>query len=152
VARRARLCLQHIKTATSPEVLGAAIEVLALRRPAGAVEALLGYVPAADRETGREVRAALAELVRAAGKPDPALLRALEDGEPARRAAAVAVLGKDGGAWLKEPGRRLYFQPPLHAMKTIAHRDGKLYMELETHDVQNFNAFEEKVFARPRGR
>jgi hypothetical protein len=151
VVRRARQCLQKIKAGHSDEALISVIQVLALRRPAGAVEAILDYLPGAEARLVAEARAALVALAEGDDKQRAVLVRALEDRDPLRRATAAAVLGKDGGVYLKQPGRRLYLRAPLQPMKTVSHQDGKSHMELEMRDIEFFNAFEDKVFARPKG-
>jgi hypothetical protein len=69
--------------------------MLALRRPSGAVEALLAYMPAVSAESVEE--ALLQSLARVAldgSKVHPAVQAALKDGEAARRAAAAFVHGR----------------------------------------------------------
>jgi hypothetical protein len=154
VARRARSCLRQIRarageTAVNAATIGAVIRLLGLRKPAGAAEVLLNYLPGADPEVAGDVRAALFALAQQDGKPNPVLLKALDDKDPARRAAAAAALGRDGGAYAKQPGRRLFLHPRKFAMKHKGWVDGKIQMEIETSDYQFFNAFDDKVFAKP---
>jgi hypothetical protein len=149
VATRARRCLAALgpaKKREGPTV--AAVRLLAVRRPAGAVEALLAVLPGADEKLTAEVRAALAALAGPAGR-HPALQAALKDAHPARRAAAAAVLGKDGGAYLRQPGRRLYPRGLRQAMKQVQVTGGKMEMEMEVLEVECFNRFADKEFARP---
>jgi hypothetical protein len=149
VARRARECLRQIGSEGDKKTVGAAVRLLGLRKPAGTADVLLRYLPGADAELAADVRAILFALAQTDGRPDPVLVRALEDKDPARRAAAAAALGKDGGAYARRPGRRLFFGLPKIACKHKGWLDGKLHMELETFDHQFFNAFDDKVFARP---
>jgi hypothetical protein len=128
--------------------MSAAIRLLGLRKPEGAAEVLLNYLPSADAEVAREARAALFAMAMRHGKPDPVLVRALED-KDARRREAAAALGKDGGAYARSPGRRLFGPTPKIARKHKGLIDGKVEMELETTDYQLFNAFEDKIFAKP---
>src|SRR5262249_51758359 len=96
VARRAEQCVEELTHGPDQALSAAAVRLLALRRPAGAVEALLAYFPwAPDEAVTREAQGALAALAVEGGKQHPALLRALEDRDPRRRAAATAALGKD---------------------------------------------------------
>ena len=150
VVRRARECLKQIGAGPGVEVPAAAVRLLGWRRPAGAAKVLLDYLPAADEPVAREVRAALVALAQRDGKPGPDLLQALDDKDAVRREAARGVLGKDGGAFLKRPGRRLFFQGPPSARRTVGLTDGKKQMELEVVDVQYFNAFEDREFAKPQ--
>ena len=148
VARRARECLQKIGEGSSNTRMSAAIRLLGLRKPEGAAEVLLNHLPSADAEVAREARAALFAMAMRHGKPDPVLVRALED-KDARRREAAAALGKDGGAYARSPGRRLFGPTPKIARKHKGLIDGKVEMELETTDYQLFNAFEDKIFAKP---
>src|SRR5579884_3187205 len=90
---RARRCLLAIEGPDGAALPAAAARLLAARKPDGAAEALLAYLPCADNHAVlREVRAALAALAYADGKPDAALLRALKDPVAVRRAAAGEAL------------------------------------------------------------
>ncbi|HTU18494.1 MAG TPA: HEAT repeat domain-containing protein [Gemmataceae bacterium] len=93
----AKQCLQSLEGDTAKPMPEAAPRLLALRRPQGTIEALLAYVPFAESDT---LALQLTELLASAGctdgKPDPALVRALEDKVSARRAAAAVALCKGG--------------------------------------------------------
>lgn len=149
VARRARECLQRIGEQSGKAQVAAAVRLLALRRPKGAAEALLNYLPAADVGVADEVRAALFALAHADDKPDPVLVEALRDKDQRRRAAAAAALGEDGGVYAKQPGRRVIPRPFKIACKRVSYVDGKLDTEIETTEYHFFNAFEDKLFAKP---
>ena len=85
-----------------------AYRLLAMRKPAGAVEALLAYLPwAVTQGQGGEVQTALTGLAMRDGKADPALVRALDDPLPGRRALAAEVLAKAGGAEQRSAVRKL---------------------------------------------
>ena len=68
IARRADDCLRQLervekRRATGPGVTSAALRLLAVRKPAGAAEALLDFLPFADHETlVEEVETALSPL------------------------------------------------------------------------------------------
>ncbi len=149
VARRARECLQQVGEQAGKATVGAAVRLLGLRRPDGTAEVLLNYLPDADAGIAEDVRAVLFAIGQQEGKPDPALVAALEDKNALRRAAARAALGKDGGIYARQPGRRLFLRPHKISLKHRSWIDGKLQMELESSDYQYFNAFEDKVFAKP---
>src|SRR5262249_28547847 len=88
-AARARQCLQHIGGGGGGRLSGAAARLVAAQKPAGAAEVLLAYLPfAEDDGVVHELESALAAVGVSAGKPDPALLRALGDKVPVRRATA----------------------------------------------------------------
>lgn len=85
-----------------------AYRLLGMRKPAGAVEALLAFLPWAVNEgMAGEVQTALTSLAVSDGKVDPALVRALDDPLPARRALAAEVLAKAGGAEQRLAVRKL---------------------------------------------
>ena len=95
ISRRAADCLQSIQQGGEQGLAVAACQVLARRKPAGAVPALLGYVPnAANDQVTASVIAALEQLALAEGKIDPSLANALTDEEAARRAAAAVVVAR----------------------------------------------------------
>jgi hypothetical protein len=146
-ARRARECLERIDRRSNTDVVIAAVQLLTWRRMPGTAEALLDCLPGAEEPVAREVRAALAEIARAQ-EPPAVLVRALADRDPVRRAAAEAVLGRDGGAYLRQPGRRLYLRGRKEPRKITGYRDGES-VEYEVTAIEFFNDFEDKVFAKP---
>jgi hypothetical protein len=87
--------------------------------------------------------------VQTDGAVDPALSKALAEPDSVLQAAAAAVLGKDGGAYLREPRRRIFTDLPKQAARTLHYVDGKLTMELTASQWEFFNRFEDKDFARP---
>ncbi len=93
-AKRAEECLKDIADRGSKPLPEPVLRLLRVRKPAGAVEALLDYLPFADNEQRKdEARKALVALAVREGRLDPALSRVLEDPLPLRRlAAAEAIL------------------------------------------------------------
>jgi hypothetical protein len=148
VVWRARECLKQLGEQGGKTLLTAAVRLLGLRRPPGTTQVLLTYLPAAEAEVAAEVKAVLFALGQQEGKPDPVLVAALKDEDPVRRAAAMAALGKDGGSYARQPGRRLYGRIHKIATKQRSWSDGTLQMEMEMFDHEFFNAFDEEVFAR----
>jgi hypothetical protein len=97
IARRSAECLEHIDEGPGIAVPIAAARLIKVRKPDGAVEALLAYIPCADDENvAEEVRGALASLALKDGKVDPLVLAALDDASAARRAAAGVALARGG--------------------------------------------------------
>jgi HEAT repeat protein len=97
IARRAERCLQRIRLEPQ-EALAVAARLLAVRRPAGAADVLLAYLPSSeDDQVTAEIASALRGLAFEKGQPNPALLRALRDKVPARRAVAAEALCQAGG-------------------------------------------------------
>ncbi len=108
--RRAEECLREIADRGGMPLPGAAARLLALRKPAGALEALLDFVPFADNE---EMSADVQKALAALAVPDrnsakllaPVLLRALDDRLAVKRlAAAQAIL--DAGILEHRPAVR----------------------------------------------
>jgi HEAT repeat protein len=91
----------------------------------------------------------LFNIAHVEGKRDPLLVRALRDKDQRRRAAAAAALGEDGGDYARRPGRRVIPRPFKIATKAVRYVDGKKEAEIEHSEFQFFNAFEDKVFAKP---
>jgi HEAT repeat protein len=97
--RRGERCIETIARSASRPLPPVAARLLALRHPEGAVEALLGFLPwAEDERLAGEVQTALTTLAGRPGKADPALVRALGDSLPVRRAVAAEVLAGLGDA------------------------------------------------------
>ena len=89
LAERCLRTLEHNSASTS----AAALRVLAARKPQGAAEAILQFLPSAEDETVlEEARAALALVAFHEGKIDPALEHALKDQAAVRRVAVLDVL------------------------------------------------------------
>jgi hypothetical protein len=126
VARRAGRCLEELDRGPGPALPMAAARLLARRPPAlsrrpgeGVVPVLVTYLPfAGDEAVTVEVLDALTALTARAAAPDLALIAALTDGEPARRAAAGYVLGRAGdrehraaaGKLLTDPDPRVRYR------------------------------------------
>ncbi|HTU19221.1 MAG TPA: HEAT repeat domain-containing protein [Gemmataceae bacterium] len=99
VSRRAKMLIERIENGPDVRLPMAALRLLAVRKPAGAVEALLAYLPFAEDELREEeVRKSLVVLARRDGKLDAALRHALADAQPKVRAIAAEALIAGGGA------------------------------------------------------
>jgi hypothetical protein len=108
VQRRAAGLIEKIEQRHSSDTTAAAVRLLRARRPEVAVKVLLEYAPfATHANVEEEILAALYGLTEQAGQVDPALVRALTDRAPARRAAAALVVGRFGTAQQREDVRRL---------------------------------------------
>jgi HEAT repeat protein len=115
VVRRAEECLRHIDDRDSRiGVPIAAARLVALRKPAGAAEVLLAFLPCVDNESAiEEVQTALAAVAVHEGKPEKVLVDALSDKSPTRRAAAAVALCRAGIPELKADLRKLFQDPDL---------------------------------------
>jgi HEAT repeat protein len=112
VARRARRLIERIELEPAHHLPAAAIRLLAVRKPAGSVEALLAYLPYAEDDTlGTEVQKSLTALALQEGKLAPALVRALSDAQPAVRATAAEALARGGGEEGRSTARKLLRDP-----------------------------------------
>jgi HEAT repeat protein len=110
-AGTARRCLRALE-ADSAAVTTAAVRLLAQRKPAGTVDVLLDFLPSAEDETvTEEVNTALANVAYHDGKPEPALLKALQDAHSLRRAAAIDALYQNGVAEQRDTVRPLLQDP-----------------------------------------
>jgi hypothetical protein len=112
VRRRAERCVAAIERVPHAAQVVAAARLLAHRRPPGAAEVLLAYLPSADWPAdGDDLLDALAAVgLSNDAAPVPAVVAAAADPEPARRAAAAHVLGR-AAAGHRGPAVRLLADP-----------------------------------------
>ncbi len=95
VRRRVQACLDAIKDDKTTPLPLTAPRLLAVRKPAGATEAMLAFLPLAeDESTQNEIQAALNALAYVDGKPDAALVKALDHKTTLRRVAAAVALAQ----------------------------------------------------------
>jgi hypothetical protein len=98
IAKRSRRILESILEGAELPITAAAAYVLADRKPDGALEALLAYIPfAGDDSVEEAVRTAVVKLGVRGGKADDKLMAALADKDTVRRAAAAFAVGKATG-------------------------------------------------------
>jgi hypothetical protein len=118
---RAKECLVHIERGADPAVLATAVRVLAQRKPAGATGVLLAFLPnVEDAEVGDEVVKGLAVVGVPSGKPEPALVEALGDRLPVKRAAAAEALCRAGGTAQRPAVRKLLRDPDALVRQRVA--------------------------------
>jgi hypothetical protein len=97
ISRRAQRCLERIERVPSAALSSAVARGVAKQKPSGAVGVLLAYLPVADDETvADEVREAIAAVAIANGKPEPQLVRVLDDTNPLIRSSAAEALARSG--------------------------------------------------------
>ena len=149
VVRRAGECLEQIEKRTNNATIQAAIRFVGWTRPEGGAAALLALLPGVEEVVANEVRAVLVVYAERDGKPDPALVLALDDKEPIIRAVAVAVLGRDGGEYLKQPGRQLFVRGLKQAMRSKYFEGGKASFELQVIEFRVVNRLDPKLFEKP---
>jgi HEAT repeat protein len=93
-------------------VTAAAVRLLGARRPAGAAQALLDFLPHSETDqVVEEMKNVLASLAYEKGKPDPVMMKALSNPHPMRRAAAVTALCAGGIPEPRETFRKLLADP-----------------------------------------
>jgi HEAT repeat protein len=95
ISQRARAVLAELENDRNVPLPPVVPRLLALRKPAAGAEALIAYIPYADDEyLSGEAQAALNILAWPDGQPNPAVVKALADKVPARRAAAAVALSR----------------------------------------------------------
>jgi hypothetical protein len=93
VVKRSQTAIELIEKSSTPESIRAAARVLAYRKPAEAAATLLAYLPFADDPSvADEVSQAVVAVAVRDGKPDPVVVKALEDKLPVKRATAAEAL------------------------------------------------------------
>ncbi len=108
LSEAAAKCLAQIDPEAAPPLPSVVSRLIAMRRPAGAAAAILTYLPSAeDDQIAGELRNTLATIAVKDGKADPAIVAALEDKSPVRRAAAVEALAFGGAADQRNTVRKL---------------------------------------------
>lgn len=99
VAYRAKVTLRRMEKVPHTAVASAAARAVAKLKPKDGAAVLIGFLPMADSEdVADDIRAALVALAVNDGKPEPALLAALEDKSVVRRSAAYIALIEGGDA------------------------------------------------------
>jgi hypothetical protein len=98
MTRRAAACIRTIERVPFATLTAAAAHLLTLRRPDGAAEVLLAYLPFADWEAVGDNLLDALQVVGLKGKapklvPLPCIVEAIKDKESRRRAAVAHVLG-----------------------------------------------------------
>ncbi len=108
VKKRAAKCIETIDKDRQSAQLPVKARLIGFRKPLAAAEVLLGFLPFADDEpTFEEIRGALAAIAVRDGKPDPTLVKALDDKLPLRRGIAAEALAAGGAADERALARRL---------------------------------------------
>jgi len=89
VNRRADEIRHRIEAKADPNIQAATARLIAKLKPAGSAAVLLNYLPfAADQEVTDEIGKTLGAIAVVGGKADPALVQALTDKVPIKRAVA----------------------------------------------------------------
>ncbi len=117
VRRRATNIRQEIEQKADPVIQAAVARLIAVRKPAGAAQVLVDYLPfAADESVVEELCRALPAVTVRDGKPEPAVVASLKDKLPIKRGAAGAALVK-AGVEGQLPAARLLLKDPDQAVR-----------------------------------
>jgi HEAT repeat protein len=122
-AKRAEDCVGRINRSEGKRVPAGTARLAALRKPPGAIEAMLGYLPYLDDDEGmlNEIRNALVALsIDANGRADGALVQSLNDPEPVRRSVAAESLTKGAKTQSRESVRKLLKDANLSVRQSVA--------------------------------
>ncbi|MFN4260394.1 MAG: PQQ-binding-like beta-propeller repeat protein [Gemmataceae bacterium] len=112
IARRSTQCLELLERNPSNLLAAAAARLLAVRQPDATSEILLAYLPFADDDlVVEEVSATLAAVALRDGKPDSALLEALDEDQPLRRGVAAEALIRGIKGTIPAEVRKLLVDP-----------------------------------------
>jgi len=108
VVRRARRCLDRIRSSDEANLEAAVARKIAANQPTGAAEVLLAFVPSVVNPTVlEELQSVLAAIAMKDGRADPAIVDALADKVALKRATAAVALVKAGGAVERTKARQL---------------------------------------------
>jgi HEAT repeat protein len=112
IARRVKACLGEIDRLPLLNVPLIVVRLLVQRGTEGAVPTFIDYLGnTSDQDIEEEIYYGLDALALRDGRVHPALLGALRNSSPARRAVAACILGRAGDAKQKEDVRRLLTDP-----------------------------------------
>ncbi|OWK34621.1 PQQ-binding-like beta-propeller repeat protein [Fimbriiglobus ruber] len=93
VAYRASECLRRMEKVPHSAVMAAVVRALGKSKPADTAKVLLGFLPLSDTNgVADEIRTTLVAVAARDGRAEPALVDALADASPIRRAAAGVAL------------------------------------------------------------
>lgn len=149
-ARRAENCLRRLRESAATKALAPTARLLVKHKPPQAIDVLFDFLPwAPDEESARAAQDALVLIAQSAKAPAAILLKALKDPDIKKQQAARAALGRDGGDYLKIPGRRLSFDGLRLPHHVVFFRDGRKDMEYRTTHFEFYNRFEDALFRRP---
>jgi HEAT repeat protein len=119
IARRAEECLQMLDKTRERLTPVTATRLIAFRKPVGAAEALLNFLPFSEDDAMTEtLQEALNSVSLRDGKVEPVLLQALDAPIPLRRAAAAEAICKAGFNLLQAVRKLLNDQDVLVRLRT----------------------------------
>jgi hypothetical protein len=108
ILRRCERCLKNIEKVPTRMLACAAARSIAELKPDDATTVLLNYLPLVEDDTvADDVRSALAALALKDGKPDLALLQAVESREAIKRGAAAEAFSRNGDKAMRALMRKM---------------------------------------------
>jgi hypothetical protein len=120
ISRRAERCLTLIAQGSSDALIGAAIRLIAARKPAGSDRALLDFIGGTDRESLQETAIdGLTALALNEGKPNAVIVAALTDANAVRRTAAGVALTRANAKDALAAVRKLLADPKLAVRQRV---------------------------------
>jgi hypothetical protein len=106
VRRRVERCMTSIQSQDPGALAAAAARLVRVRKPAGAVDVLVDFLPFVDNaDAEEEIFVTLALLSAHDGKPAPALVEAGRAEDAMKRASAALILNRYGDADQKKTAR-----------------------------------------------
>ncbi|MHB1425908.1 MAG: HEAT repeat domain-containing protein [Gemmataceae bacterium] len=121
VRRRSRDAVAQLQKHCPPALAAAAARLLGLRKPHGAAETLLAFLPGPyDERVGEEIQNALVAVARNHDEINPSILRALSSVESERRKAAAVTLCRLGVSEYWPAVRELLHEPERNVRSQIA--------------------------------
>lgn len=122
-SRRAEAAIARVQQSDSKRVPSGTARLAALRRPEGATEAMIEYLPYADGDDGivEEIRTALITLaITKDNTPDPAMVAALTHPQPLCRSIVGEALCKGAGVSIRTSIKKLLADPEWSVKQNIA--------------------------------
>jgi hypothetical protein len=120
IAYRARQALKRMEKVPHAQVAAAAVRAVAKLKPKDGAAVLIAFLPMADTdEVAEEIRNGLVAMaVTDGGKPEPALVAALEDKNVVRRSAAYVALIEGG-----DPKERIRIKDAFPLVKAAVRKE-----------------------------
>lgn len=150
VARRAQEIVKALEKTHNPEMVQKVVRLLGLRKTVEAAQPLLSLVPGANPALLTEIRVALLSLVQNKKVIPSPIEQALQDTNPEIRETAQAVLARDPGKWIDQPGRPLFPDTIKLPHRMTFEFPDKMTVHVNMVGFQLFNRFEDHWFAPPK--
>jgi hypothetical protein len=135
-------------TDTGP--IPSALRLLADRRPPGAIQVILAYLPTATSDLlASAAQKALVELSTIQGKPDPSFENMLAFADPGVRATAQRALESARRAAASNGGQQLFPKGLKFPFLRQIYHEGKREQEITVLEVGFYSQLPDSIFANP---